>query len=86
MDMSRKHTMRTGALVRLASGLCSGHSFVTEEAWTACTVSDGLVKVEPLDIGMVVDDLIEEEEEFYLLVMFNEQILRADCRLLRRMK
>jgi hypothetical protein len=89
MDMSSKHTMKTGTLVRLASNLLN-HNFCTEESWHDTEgmhiTSNSIVRVDTLDIGLVVDDLIEEEEEYYLLVMFNEQIVRADCRTLRRVK
>jgi len=87
-----KHTMRTGSLVRLASNL-PNHTFITEEAHSSLLDSGQFdqtkpynVRVSNLDVGLVVDDLIEEEEEYVLLVLFNENILRADCRVLRRFK
>lgn len=87
--MSSKHTMKTGTLVRLASNLLY-HYFPSKRSWHDTEgmhiTSNSIVRVESLDIGLVVDDLIEEEEEYYLLVMFNEQIVRADCRNLRRVK
>jgi len=78
-----KHTMKTGSLVRLASNL-QFHSFNVEDGGDYTTMDPVLVK--PLDIGMVVDDLIEEEEPFHMLVLFCEKIVRADCRVLRRVK
>jgi len=79
----KKFTMKTGSLVRLASNLTS-HSFLTEgsQPWD----DQDWVHVENLDLGLVVDDLIEEEEEHHVLVLFNEKIVRADCRILRRVK
>lgn len=87
-----KHTMKIGSLVRLASNLLN-HTFITEETYESIMETGGYdqnkpvnIRVSNLDIGLVVDDLIEEEEERVLLVLFNEKIVRADCRLLRRVK
>lgn len=84
-----KHVMRTGSLVRLASNIFN-HTFLTSEAWESGEYSfasgDHVVDVKILDIGLVVDDLIEEEEEHDLLVLFCEKLVRADCRTLRRVK
>lgn len=78
-----KHTMRTGSLVRLTRHLLQYSFDVLDDNgdWIIDTIT-----VQPLDIGMVVDDLIEEEEEHDLLVLFQEKIVRADCRVLRRVK
>lgn len=82
-----KFTMRTGSLVRLARSL-SYQIFITEDCHCnglgILDVDKDTVRVELLDIGMVVDDLIEEEEEHHVLVLFNEKIVRANCRVLRR--
>lgn len=80
--------MRTGSLVRLTSAL-EIHGFITEAYYCgdkSIDPANDYVYIQKLDIGLVVDDLIEEEEEHQLLVIFNEKIVRADCRLLRRVK
>lgn len=86
-----KHTMRTGSLVKIAPSL-SFRRFMTEEAlsWEVgmepLTHEQQFVTVTRFDIGLVVDDLLEEFEPYDLLVLFNERLVRADCRVLRRVK
>jgi len=86
-----KHTMRTGSLVRLVGMMPMYYTFITEDRHcntdsNALDMDNDSVQVSCLDVGLVVDDLIEEEEEFDLLVLFCEKIIRADCRVLRRIK
>ena len=86
-----KHTMKTGSLIRLISGL-EIYRFYTEDSYCRdggdmiSLFDEDLIVVGQTDIGMVVDDLIEEEEQYALVVLFKERLVRADCRVLRRVK
>ena len=80
-----------GTLVRLASHL-DHYDFILDDQWqnTQTLFPLAIAKVNWYDVGIVVDDLSDEnifnEKVHHVLVLFNEKILRASTAMLKESK